>query len=81
MDQYNQLATLLALASKEIKLYSVRVTLARENEKLLHEGNKMLRGKYESNLDLYSTLAQLSLNSYHAIMDEIESIHASNFTV
>ena len=81
MDQYTHLALLHSKAANEMKLYRVRMELARENEKLLQEGNKVLRAKYESNLDLYASLAQRSMDSYHTIMDEIETIHASNFTV
>ena len=81
MNQYNRLEWLHTKAAEHIKRYRERIELSRMHEEIMQGDDHAIQGEVKYCPDLYSLLAQRSMESYHAIMDEIESIHASNFTV
>ena len=81
MDQYGQLELLHIRAADQMRKYCAHIEIAREYYRLTAQGSCALIEANESNTDLHSSLAKRSLDSYHAIMDEIETIHASSFTV
>ena len=68
IQQLSDMEGLLSRAEKEVRWCRIFLQRTKTEE-------------HASIRDLYSSLVQRSMDSYNAIMDEIETIHASNFTV